>query len=126
MASGSVAASADFGVYVDWGFVMERMTHASVGVDPWTVVQNKLHPAVAETEFTPLDLSYVRRPDRSTPGRDASRRLAPLDAPLKVLHDLNNPPFVADPEFAPFDIDALRSESARKDLPSASNPRRNV
>jgi hypothetical protein len=37
------------------------MTEASVGADPWTVVQNKLHPAVAEADFTPLDLSYLRR-----------------------------------------------------------------
>jgi hypothetical protein len=37
------------------------MTQASVGTDPWTVVQNKLHPAVAETEFTPLDWSYLSR-----------------------------------------------------------------
>jgi hypothetical protein len=37
------------------------MTHASVGTDLWTVVQNRLHPPVAETEFTPLDLSYLRR-----------------------------------------------------------------
>jgi hypothetical protein len=26
---------------------------------------------------------------------------------LEELHDLRNPPFVADPEFAPFEIDAL-------------------
>jgi hypothetical protein len=58
MTYASVAASAD--VYVDWAFVMERMTHASVGADPWTLVQKKLHPAVAEAEFTPLDLSYIR------------------------------------------------------------------
>jgi hypothetical protein len=45
--------------WVDWGLKMKRMTHASVGVDPWTVVQNKIHPAVAEEEFTPLDLSYL-------------------------------------------------------------------
>lgn len=44
----------------DWGLKMERMTEASVGIDPWTVVQNKLHPAVAETEFAPLDWSYLR------------------------------------------------------------------
>lgn len=45
--------------WVDWGLKMKRMTEASVGEDPWTVVQNKLHPAVAEAEFTPLDLSYL-------------------------------------------------------------------
>jgi hypothetical protein len=27
--------------------------------------------------------------------------------PLEELHDLRNPPFVADPEFTPFDIDAF-------------------
>ena len=57
----SVGASADADVYVNWGLIMDRMTHASVGTDPWTVIQNKLHPAVAETEFTPLDWSYLRR-----------------------------------------------------------------
>jgi hypothetical protein len=50
----------------DWGLKMERMTQASVGTDPWTVVQNKLHPAVAETEFTPLDWSCLRSSDRET------------------------------------------------------------
>jgi hypothetical protein len=44
----------------DWGLIMERRTQASVGTDPWTVIQNKLHPAVAETEFTPLDWSFLR------------------------------------------------------------------
>jgi hypothetical protein len=47
--------------WVEWGLKMKRMTEASVGADPWTVVQNKLHPAVAEADFTPLDLSYLRR-----------------------------------------------------------------
>jgi len=56
-----VAASADVDVYVSWALITERMTHASVGADPWTVVQNKIHPAVAEAEFTPLDLSYISR-----------------------------------------------------------------
>ena len=28
--------------------------------------------------------------------------------PLEELRDLGDPPFVADPEFTPFDIDALR------------------
>ena len=45
--------------WVDWGLKIKRMTEASVGADPWTVVQNKLHPAVAEAEFTPLDLSHL-------------------------------------------------------------------
>jgi hypothetical protein len=103
--------------WLDWGLQMKRMTHASVGADPWTVIQNKLHPAVAEAEFTPLDLSYLRRPDRPIRCRDTSRRLAPLDAPFKVLRDLNNPPFVADPEFTPLDIDVLRCQSTRKASP---------
>jgi hypothetical protein len=47
--------------WVEWGLKMKRMTEASVGADPWTVVQNKLHPAAAEAEFTPLDLSYLKR-----------------------------------------------------------------
>jgi hypothetical protein len=37
------------------------MTYCSVGIDPWTVVQNKIHPAVAEPEFTSLDMSYMSR-----------------------------------------------------------------
>jgi hypothetical protein len=57
----SVSASAEADVYADWAEIMVRMTYGSVGVDPWTVVQNKIHPAVAEPEFTPLDLSYIRR-----------------------------------------------------------------
>jgi hypothetical protein len=58
----SVAACADVHIsWVDWGLKLQRMTHAAVGTDVWTVVQNRLHPAVAETEFTPLDLSYIRR-----------------------------------------------------------------
>jgi hypothetical protein len=56
----SVAASAEVQVYAGWALIMVRMTHGSVGADPWTVVQNKLHPAVAEPEFAPLNLSYVR------------------------------------------------------------------
>jgi hypothetical protein len=40
---------------------MVRMTHGLGGADPWTVVQDKLHPAVAEPEYTPLDLSYMSR-----------------------------------------------------------------
>ena len=57
----SVAASAEVEVYANWALIMVRMTHGSVGADPWTIVQNKLHPAVAEPEFTPLDLSYMTR-----------------------------------------------------------------
>jgi hypothetical protein len=62
MTDASVAASADVHISrVDRGLKLQRMTHASVGADVWTVVQNQLHPSVAEAEFTPLDLSYLRR-----------------------------------------------------------------
>jgi hypothetical protein len=61
MKDASAVASPALDVYVNWGVIMDRMTQASVGTDPWTVVQNKLHPAVAETEFTPLDWSSLRR-----------------------------------------------------------------
>src|SRR5271165_4421145 len=45
--------------------------------------------------------------------RSDRRRLGRYQAgnplwPLEELHDLHKPPFVAEPEFAPFDIDALR------------------
>ena len=56
-----VAASAEIQVYASWALIMVRMTHGSVGADALTVVQNKLYPAVAEPEFAPLDLSYMRR-----------------------------------------------------------------
>jgi hypothetical protein len=61
MPDASVPTSAEVEVYANWALIMVRMTHASVGADPLAVVQNKLHPAVAEPEFTPLDLSYMRR-----------------------------------------------------------------
>ncbi len=62
MTDASVAASADVHInWVDWGLKLERMTRASVGTDLWTVIQNRRHTAVAEPEFTPLDLSYLRR-----------------------------------------------------------------
>ncbi len=61
MTSASVAGSAEVEVYANWALIMVRMTYASVGADPWTVVQNKLNPAVAEPEFTPLELSYISR-----------------------------------------------------------------
>ena len=57
----SVTASAEVEVYANWALIMVRMTHGSVGADPWTIVQNKLHPALAEPEFTPLDLSCMSR-----------------------------------------------------------------
>ena len=43
----SVAASAEVAVYASWAEILMRMTYCSVGIDPWTVVQNKIHPAVA-------------------------------------------------------------------------------
>jgi hypothetical protein len=61
MPDASVATSAEVEVYAEWALIMVRMTHGSVGADPWSVVRNKVHPAVTEPEFTPLDLSYMRR-----------------------------------------------------------------
>ena len=61
MANVSVADSTEIEVYANWALIMVRMTYALVGADPWTVVQNKAHPAVAEPEFIPLDLSYMSR-----------------------------------------------------------------
>ena len=61
MTYASVAASADVDVYANWAEIMVRMTYGSVGADLWTVVQNKIHLAVAEPEFTRLDLSYMSR-----------------------------------------------------------------
>jgi hypothetical protein len=57
----SVATSPEVEVYAYWALIMVRMTHGSTGADPWTVVQDKLHPALAEAEFTPLDFSYISR-----------------------------------------------------------------
>ncbi len=57
----SVAASAEVEVYASWALILVRMTYDSVGVEPWTVVQDKLHPALAEAEFTPLDFSDISR-----------------------------------------------------------------
>ena len=61
MSYASVAASAEVEVYAYWALIIVRMTYGSTGTDPWTVVQNKLHPAVAEAEFIPLDFSYINR-----------------------------------------------------------------
>ena len=58
MTYASVADSAEVEVYASWALIMVRMIYASVGADPWT---NKIRPAVAEPEFTPLDLSYMSR-----------------------------------------------------------------
>jgi hypothetical protein len=41
MPSASVQASAEVEVYANWALIMVRMTHGSVGADPWTVVQDK-------------------------------------------------------------------------------------
>jgi hypothetical protein len=38
--------------------------------------------------------------------------------PLEELRDLGDPPFVADPEFTRFDIDALRSQDRRVSAPT--------
>ena len=58
----SIKASEEVEVYASWALIMVRMTYGSVGGDPRTVVQEKLHPAVAEPEFTPLNLSYMPVP----------------------------------------------------------------
>jgi hypothetical protein len=50
----SVAASAEVAVYASWAEILMRMT-------PWTVVQDKIRPAVAEAAFTHLDMSYLSR-----------------------------------------------------------------
>jgi hypothetical protein len=48
------------------------------------------------------------------------RMQGPFISPFKVLRDLfHNPPFVADPEFTPFDIGALRCKLTR---PSQDTP----
>jgi hypothetical protein len=61
MRCASAVASAEADIYANWAEIMVRMTYGSLGVDPWTVVQNKIHPAIAEPEFTRLDLSDMRR-----------------------------------------------------------------
>ena len=58
---------------------------------------------------------------------DSSLRDA-FEWPFKVLHDVfTNPPFVPDPEFAPFDLSALRgqdAEGSRDSLPRCERGRR--
>ena len=49
-----VAASAEVAVYASWAEILMRMT-------PSTVVQNKIHPAVGEAAFTPLEMFYLSR-----------------------------------------------------------------
>ena len=66
MTYASVAGSADVEVYANWALIMVRMVYPSVGADSWIIVQNRIHPAVAEPEFTPLDLSYMSRFDSRT------------------------------------------------------------
>ena len=47
----------------------------------------------------------------------------PFAWPFKVLYDLfNRPPCVADPEFTPFDRDALQARWARRISHSSTNP----
>jgi hypothetical protein len=62
MPYGSVAASEEVEVYASWALILVRMTYGSVGAAPWTTVQEKLHPAVAEPEFTSLNLSHIPVP----------------------------------------------------------------
>jgi hypothetical protein len=48
----------------------------------------------------------------------------PFAWPFKVLHDLfSNPPFVADPEFTSFDIEALRCKWTQKSYRSLDTPK---
>jgi hypothetical protein len=41
--------------------IMVRLVYPSIGAGPWIIVQDKIHPAVAEPEFTPFDLSCMSR-----------------------------------------------------------------
>ena len=61
MTSASVAGSAEVEVYANWALILVRMVFPSLGANSCTIVQNKIHPAVTEPEFTPLDLSYMSR-----------------------------------------------------------------
>jgi hypothetical protein len=61
MTSASVGGSAEIEVYANWALILVRMVCPSVGANPCTIVQNKIHPAVTEPEFTPLDLLYISR-----------------------------------------------------------------
>jgi hypothetical protein len=57
----------------------------------------------------------------SAPGCDLKTRkryVANHLWPLEELRDLGDPPFVADPEFTRFDIDALRSQDRRISAPT--------
>src|SRR5437016_13610059 len=60
--------------------------------------------------------------------RSDPRRLGRYQAgnplwPLEELHDLHKPPFVADPEFTPFDIDALRCNPQSAPAPPGDRTR---
>jgi hypothetical protein len=51
------------------------------------------------------------------------RMQGPFSSPFKVLRDLfNSPPLVADPEFAPFDMDALEAKGTRRVSHSSAIP----
>jgi hypothetical protein len=50
------ASSLAIGLYAKWGLLMNQATQASVGTDPWTVIQNRLHPAVSEAEIYSVGL----------------------------------------------------------------------
>jgi hypothetical protein len=55
------------------------------------------------------------------------RMQGPFAWPFKVLHDLfHKPPFVADPEFSSFDIDALRCKRTQKASHLLDNPSVNL
>jgi hypothetical protein len=41
------------------GEVMDTMTYASAAVLPWSVAQNSKYPCAPESDFVPLDLSYI-------------------------------------------------------------------
>jgi hypothetical protein len=58
---------------------------------------------------------------KSEPRRRGRNRAANPLWTLEELHDLRNPPFVADPEFTPFDIDALGGDPQSTPA-SLSNP----
>jgi hypothetical protein len=40
---------------------MDTMTYASVAVLPWTIAQDRIHPAPPEIEVIRLDVSMIRR-----------------------------------------------------------------
>jgi hypothetical protein len=65
----------------------------------------------------------------STPGCDLKTRkryVANPLWPLEALRDLADPPFVADPEFTRFDMDALRSQERRASAPTLARRSRRL